>query len=57
MGAIHALLERVKIIEKQPSEVLELRKRGRDASLRYTGIQSHTGLAHYGLYDTVVARD
>ena len=29
----------------------------RDASLRYTGIESHEGLTHYGLYDTVVARD
>jgi hypothetical protein len=26
------------------------------ASLRYTGIDSHPGLTHYGLYDTVVAR-
>ena len=25
--------------------------------LRYTGIESHEGLTHYGLYDTVVARD
>ena len=23
----------------------------------YTGIDSHPGLTHYGLYDTVVARD
>ena len=28
-----------------------------DASLRYTGIDSHPGLTHYGLYDTVVARE
>ena len=28
-----------------------------DASLRYTGIERHEGLAHYGPYDTVVARD
>ena len=28
-----------------------------DASLRYTGIESHKGLTHYGLYDTVVARE
>ena len=32
-------------------------RRYEDASLRYTGIESHTGLSHYGLYDTVVARD
>jgi hypothetical protein len=28
-----------------------------DASLRYTGIESHEGLTHYGLYDTVVAKE
>jgi hypothetical protein len=28
-----------------------------DASLRYTGIDSHPGLTHYGLYDTMVARE
>ena len=32
-------------------------RRYEDASLRYTGIESHAGLTHYGLYDTVVARD
>lgn len=32
-------------------------RRYEDASLRYTGIESHEGLTHYGLYDTVVARD
>jgi Type III restriction enzyme, res subunit len=32
-------------------------RRYEDASLRYTGIDSHEGLTHYGLYDTVVARD
>ena len=32
-------------------------RRYEDASLRYTGIESHEGLAHYGLYDTVVARE
>ena len=30
-------------------------RRYEDASLRYTGIESHEELAHYGLYDTVVA--
>jgi len=29
-------------------------RRYEDASLRYTGIESHPGLARYGLYDTVV---
>jgi len=30
-------------------------RRYEDASLSYTGIDSHEGLRHYGLYDTVVA--
>ena len=32
-------------------------RRYEDASLCYTGIESHKGLTHYGLYDTVVARE
>lgn len=32
-------------------------RRYEDASLSYTGIDSHPGLTHYGGYDTVVARD
>ncbi|CAN7175407.1 DEAD/DEAH box helicase family protein [Acidovorax sp. LjRoot194] len=32
-------------------------RRYEDASLRYTGIESHQGLTHYGLYDTVIARE
>jgi len=32
-------------------------RRYEDASLHYTGIESHEGLIHYGLYDTVVAKD
>ena len=32
-------------------------RRYEDASLSYTGIDSHQGLRHYGLYDTVVAID
>ena len=31
-------------------------RRYEDASLRYTGIESHAGLSRIGLYDTVVAR-
>ncbi len=31
-------------------------RRYEDASLCYTGIESHEGLRHYGLYDTVVAK-
>ena len=32
-------------------------RRYEDASLRYTGIDSHEGLTRIGLYDTVVAKD
>ena len=32
-------------------------RRYEDASLRYTGIESHEGLTHYGLYSTVVAKE
>lgn len=32
-------------------------RRYEDASLRYTGIDSHPGLTHFGLYDTVVAKE
>ena len=32
-------------------------RRYEDASLRYTGISSHDGLTHVGLYDTVVAKE
>jgi hypothetical protein len=32
-------------------------RRYEDASLRYSGIESHAGLTHFGLYDTVVAKE
>lgn len=32
-------------------------RRYEDASLRYTGIESHENLSHYGLYNTVVAKE
>lgn len=32
-------------------------RRYEDSSLSYTGLDSHEGIRHYGLYDTVVARD
>jgi hypothetical protein len=32
-------------------------RRYEDASLRYTGIESHAGMSQYGLYDTVVAAE
>lgn len=32
-------------------------RRYEDVSLSYTGIESHEGLPHFGLYDTAVARE
>lgn len=32
-------------------------RRYEDASLSYTGIESHSGLRRYGLYDTVIAKE
>jgi hypothetical protein len=32
-------------------------RRYEDDSLRYTGIESHEGLTHYGPYDPVVTRE
>ncbi|MDJ0314589.1 DEAD/DEAH box helicase family protein [Arthrobacter sp. H35-D1] len=32
-------------------------RRYEDASLSYSGVESHSGLRHYGLYDTVIAVD
>jgi hypothetical protein len=32
-------------------------RRYEDASLSYTGVESHEGLRHYGLYDTVIAKE
>jgi hypothetical protein len=52
------LLVQLKVFntEKMNQAVFAFR-RYEDASLRYTGIESHEGLTHYGLYDTVVARE
>lgn len=41
----------------EPNQAVFAFRRYEDASLRYTGIESHPGLTHYGLYDTVVARE
>ncbi len=52
------LLVRLKVFNtEQMNQAVFAFRRYEDASLRYTGIDSHPGLAHYGLYDTVVARD
>jgi len=52
------LLVRLKVFNtEQMNQAVFAFRRYEDASLRYTGIDSHPGLTHYGLYDTVVARD
>jgi hypothetical protein len=51
------LLVRLKVFNtEQMNQAVFAFRRYEDASLRYTGIESHEGLAHYGLYDTVVGR-
>nr|WIE93430.1 restriction endonuclease [Mesorhizobium sp. WSM4875] len=52
------LLVRLKVFNtERMNEAVFAFRRYEDASLRYTGIDSHKGLTHYGLYDTVVARE
>jgi len=50
------LLVRLKVFNtEQMNAAVFAFRRYEDASLRYTGIESHEGLSHFGLYDTVVA--
>jgi hypothetical protein len=52
------LLVRLKVFNtEQMNQAVFAFRRYEDASLRYTGIDSHEGLTHYGLYDTVVERE
>ena len=52
------LLVRLKVFNtEQMNQAVFAFRRYEDASLRYTGIESHEGLTHYGLFDTVVARE
>jgi len=52
------LLVRLRVFNtEQMNQAVFAFRRYEDASLRYTGIESHVGLTHYGLYDTVVARE
>ena len=52
------LLVRLKVFNTEHmNQAVFAFRRYEDASLRYTGIESHPGLTHYGLYDTVVARN
>ena len=52
------LLVQLKVFNtEQMNQAVFAFRRYEDASLHYTGIKSHEGLTHYGLYDTVVARE
>ena len=52
------LLVRLRVFNtEQMNQAVFAFRRYEDSSLRYTGIESHEGLTHYGLYDTVVARE
>ena len=52
------LLVRLRVFNTdQMNQAVFAFRRYEDASLTYTGIDSHPGLRHYGLYDTVVASE
>ena len=52
------LLVRLKVFNTEHmNQAVFAFRRYEDASLNYTGLESHEGLRHYGLYDTVVARE
>jgi len=52
------LLVRLKVFNtEQMNQAVFAFRRYEDASLRYTGIDSHPGLTQYGLYDTVTAKE
>lgn len=52
------LLVQLKVFNtEQMNQAVFAFRRYEDASLRYTGIESHKGLSHYGLFNTVVAID
>jgi hypothetical protein len=53
----HLLISLKVFNTEQMNQAVFAFRRYEDASLRYTGIESHPGLTHYGLYDTVVARE
>ena len=52
------LLVRLRVFNtEQMNQAVFAFRRYEDASLSYTGIDSHPGLTHYGLYDTVIAKE
>lgn len=57
VGDFHLLVDlKVFNTERMNAAVFAFR-RYEDASLRYTGIESHDGVTHIGGYDTVIARE
>ena len=57
VGDFHLLVKLRVFNTEQMNQAVFAFRRYEDASLRYTGIESHEGLSRYGLYDTVVARE
>ena len=57
MKDFHLLVRLRVFTTEQMNQAVFAFRRYEDASLSYTGIASHEGLTHYGLYDTVVARE
>ena len=53
----HLLVQLRVFNTEQMNQAVNAFRRYEDASLKYTGIESHKGLMSYGLYDTVVARE
>jgi len=53
----HLLVQLRVFNTEQMNQAVFAFRRYEDASLRYSGIESHQGLSYYGLYDTVVARE
>jgi hypothetical protein len=52
------LLVQLKVFNtEQMNQAIFAFRRYEDASLSYAGIESHDGLTHYGLFNTVVARE
>lgn len=53
----HLLVRRNVSNTQQMNQAVFAFRRCEDASLRHTGVDSHQGLAYYGLYDTILARE
>jgi hypothetical protein len=51
----HLLVQLRVFNTEQMNQAVFAFRRYEDASLRYTGIESHEGLSHYGLFNTVIA--